>query len=70
MKGEDSETTLADQMSAEPATNATCDIQDLVAAWNYSHLEQPTTENIGNYTIDPASIPSGLFAYYTCVDKG
>ena len=69
-KAEDSETTLADQMSAEPATNATCDIQDLVAAWNYSHLEQPTTENIGNYTIDPASIPSGLFAYYTCVDKG
>ena len=41
-----------------------------VMAWNYSHLEQPSTENIGNYTIDPAKVPSGLFAYYTCVDKG
>ena len=41
-----------------------------VTAWNYTHLEQPSTENIGNYTIDPANVPSGLFAYYTCVDKG
>lgn len=87
-KAEDSETTLADQMSAELATNSTCNLQDLVTpsiqllaflgitfdfqkdAWNYTHLEQPSTENIGNYTIDEAFVPSGLFAYYTCVDKG
>ena len=76
-------------MSAELATNSTCNLQDLVSghsfnflaflgitfdfqkdAWNYTHLEQPSTENIGNYTIDEAFVPSGLFAYYTCVDKG
>ena len=72
-------------MSAELATNSTCNLQDLVTpstsflgitfefqkdAWNYTHLEQPSTENIGNYTIDEAFVPSGLFAYYTCVDKG
>ena len=75
-------------MSAELATNSTCNLQNLVTpsiqllaflgitfgfqkdAWNYTHLEQPSTENIGNYTIDEASVPSGLFAYYTCVDKG
>ena len=68
-KGADSETTLADQISAEDSTNSTCDLAALTGAWtNFTHLVTPELDSSTSYTIDPTAVPSGLFAYFYCVD--
>ena len=68
-KGADSETTLADQISAEDSTNSTCDLAALTTAWsNFSHLTTPELDSSTTYTLDPTAVPSGLFAYFSCVD--
>ena len=67
--GANSEQTLSDQLSAAKATNATCDLADLVDAWStYTHLTTPELDTTTAYTLDAAAVPGGLFAYFSCAD--